>query len=61
MLENLLVLMETPEGLIELVQCHLGKLTSSRKIAEVKVGIEAPNHFFGNKAFYCQHPDLAQR
>ena len=60
-LENLPVLMETLESLIELVQCRLGKQTSSRKIAEVKVGVEALNHFFGNKAFYCRHPDLARR
>ena len=50
--------METFESVIKAIQCELSERVCPYDIAEVKVGIEAPNDFSRNKTFDCGHPHL---
>ena len=52
-LKDLPVVVETLEGIVKLIQCCLGKQTSPCKVAEVKVGIEAPDYISRNETLYC--------
>jgi len=58
-LKDLPVVVETLEGVVELIQCCLGKQTSPCKVAEVEVGAEAPDYVSRNETLYCRHPNLA--